>query len=113
MEHTTDNASDQLVTVSAVSRRTPLMSLLANADRRRWNIKSRPDYSRYADWATPPSKLNPVALVRERAVPTQRPPLVGEDSVNFCVVSATDPHGRILGFLDQYLFQRLKSFVEH
>jgi hypothetical protein len=43
-----------------------------------------------------------VALVRERTIPTKRPPLVGEVSVNYfacrgCrVVSATDPHGRIL-----------------
>jgi hypothetical protein len=45
---------------------------------------------------------------------TERPPLVGEVSVNFfadrgCrVVSAMDPHGRILGFLDRsgfYFFQ--------
>jgi hypothetical protein len=28
--------------------------------------------------------LNSVALVRERTVPTERPPLVGEVSANFC-----------------------------
>ena len=44
-------------------------------------------------------KLNSVALVRERTIPTERPPPVGEVSANFCgegchVVSATDPHGR-------------------
>jgi hypothetical protein len=54
-----------------------------------------------------------VALVRNRTIPTERPPLVGEVGANFAVrgcrvVSATDPHGRILGFLDRslyYLFQ--------
>jgi hypothetical protein len=41
-----------------------------------------------------------------RANYTERPPLVGEVSGNFCgvrgcdVVSVTDPYGRILGFLD-------------
>ena len=41
-----------------------------------------------------------VALVRERTIPTKRPPSVGEVSANFLriegchVVSATDPHGR-------------------
>ena len=43
---------------------------------------------------------NSVALVRERTIPTERPPPVGEVSANFLriegchVVSATDPHGR-------------------
>jgi hypothetical protein len=45
------------------------------------------------------TKLNSVALVRERTIPTERPPPVGEVSANLwiegChVVSATDPHGR-------------------
>jgi hypothetical protein len=31
-----------------------------------------------------PLKLNSLALVRERAIPTERPPLVGEVSANFC-----------------------------
>jgi hypothetical protein len=57
---------------------------------------------------------NSVALVRKRTIPTERPPLVGEDSAKFfadrgCrVVSAKDPHGRNLGFLDRiryYFFQ--------
>jgi hypothetical protein len=44
-------------------------------------------------------KLNSVALVRKRTIPTERPPLVGEVSANFygerCrVFSATDPHNR-------------------
>jgi hypothetical protein len=54
---------------------------------------------------------NSVALARERTIPTKQPPLVGEVSANFvdrgcCVVSTTDPYGRILGFLDRssYLF---------
>ena len=29
-------------------------------------------------------KLNPVALVRKRTIPTERPPPVGEVSANFC-----------------------------
>jgi hypothetical protein len=52
------------------------------------------------------TKLNSVSLIRERTMPTERPPLVSEVNANFgdsgCrVVSATDPHGRILGFLDR------------
>ena len=31
-----------------------------------------------------PTKLNSVALVRERTIPTERPPPVGEVSANFC-----------------------------
>jgi hypothetical protein len=31
------------------------------------------------------TKLNTVALVRERTIPTERPPLVREVSANFCV----------------------------
>ena len=49
-----------------------------------------------------------VALVRERTIPTERPPPVGEVSANFLriegchVVSATVPHGRFnLCFLDR------------
>ena len=43
---------------------------------------------------------NSVALVRERTIPTEQPPPVGEVSANFLrvegchVVSATGPHGR-------------------
>jgi hypothetical protein len=58
-----------------------------------------------ADWQ------NSVASVRERTIPTERPPLVDEVSINFSdrgrlVVSVMDPHCRILGFLDRsrYLF---------
>jgi hypothetical protein len=44
------------------------------------------------------TKPNSVALVRERTMPTERPPLVGEVGPTFadrgcCVVSATDSHG--------------------
>jgi hypothetical protein len=55
-----------------------------------------------------------VVLVRERTVPTERPPLLGEVSANFfadrrCyVVRAADPHGLILVFIDRsryYVFQ--------
>jgi hypothetical protein len=45
------------------------------------------------------NKLNSVALVRERNIPTERPPLVGKVSATFAdrgcrVVSATDSHCR-------------------
>ena len=33
------------------------------------------------------TKLNSVALVRERTIPTERPPPVGEVSANFCAGS--------------------------
>jgi hypothetical protein len=64
------------------------------------------------------TKLNSVALVRKRTIPTERPPLVGEVSANFAdrgcrIVSATDPHGRIIGFLDRsryYFFQVAPQF---
>jgi hypothetical protein len=51
---------------------------------------------------------NPVAWVRGRTVPTERPPLVGEVTASFAdigchVVSVTDPYGRILDFLDRYI----------
>jgi hypothetical protein len=48
----------------------------------------------------PKTKLNSMALVRERTIPTERPPPVGKISANFLriegchVVSAMDPHGR-------------------
>jgi hypothetical protein len=45
------------------------------------------------------TKLNSMVLVRERTMPTEPPPLVGEVVPTFadrgcCVVSATDSHGR-------------------
>jgi hypothetical protein len=50
--------------------------------------------------------INKTNSVAERTIPTERPPLVGEVSATFadegcCVVSTTDPYGRILGFLDR------------
>jgi hypothetical protein len=50
--------------------------------------------------------LYSVVLVRKRIIPTERPQPVGEVSAQLLadrgcrVVSATDPHGRNLGFLD-------------
>jgi hypothetical protein len=50
---------------------------------------------------------NSVALVRDRTLSTERPPLAGEVFIptfvdRAClVVSATDPYGRINGFLDR------------
>jgi hypothetical protein len=54
-----------------------------------------------------------VALARKRTIPIERTPHVGEVSATFAdrgcrVISATDPQGRILGFLDRsryYFFQ--------
>jgi hypothetical protein len=34
--------------------------------------------------STDKTKLNSVALVRERTIPTERPPLIGEVSADFC-----------------------------
>jgi hypothetical protein len=51
---------------------------------------------------------NSADLVHERTIPTDRPPLVGE--LSGCrEVSAKDPHGRILGFLDRsrYYFSQV------
>jgi hypothetical protein len=42
-----------------------------------------------------------MVVVRERNIPTERPPFVVQVSANFCVVSAKDPYGRIPGFLDR------------
>jgi hypothetical protein len=49
---------------------------------------------------------NSVAWVRERIIPTERPPLVGELVPTFTdrgchVFSVMDPYGRILAFLDR------------
>jgi hypothetical protein len=46
------------------------------------------------------SKLNFVAWVRERTIPTERPPLVGEVSYNFCGWRV--PHGQRDGSLLPY-----------
>jgi hypothetical protein len=59
------------------------------------------------------SELKLLGRVRERTIPTELPPLVGEVSVNFffsdrgChVVNVADPYGRNLGFRDRsrYVF---------
>jgi hypothetical protein len=55
------------------------------------------------------TQTNSVALVRKRTIPTELLPLVCEVIATFAarwcyVVSATDPHGRILGFLDWSLY---------
>jgi hypothetical protein len=60
-------------------------------------------------------KKKSVALVRERTIPTERPPLVGEVSANVCgrgchVVSVTDSYGRILGFSNRSILNFRKTF---
>jgi hypothetical protein len=62
--------------------------------------------SRVPDPMKTKTKLNSVAGVPERTIPTERPLLVGEVSANFAdrgyhVVSVTDFYSRILGFLDR------------
>jgi hypothetical protein len=56
---------------------------------------------------------NSMVWVRERTIPTERPPLVGEVIAKFAdrgwhVVSATDPYGRIHGFLDRSRYFSIK-----
>jgi hypothetical protein len=56
---------------------------------------------------------NSVAIICERTVPTEQAPLVGDVMPTFadtgcCVVSPTDPCGRILGFIDR---SRYVSFL--
>jgi len=67
----------------------------------RFEPGGRPVHSLVTNNCTIPKlKLNSVALVRERTIPTERPPPVGEVSANFLriegchVDSATRPHGR-------------------
>jgi hypothetical protein len=50
-------------------------------------------------------KKNSMVWVRERTIPTERPPLVGEVIANFCV---TDSYGRIHGFLDRSRYFSIK-----
>jgi hypothetical protein len=69
----------------------------------------------YNWWMQQNIKTNSVALVREQTTSTERPPLVSE--VIFVdrgcrVVSATNPHGGILGFLDRsryFFFQAARQ----
>jgi hypothetical protein len=47
--------------------------------------------------------------VRERTIPTERPPLVGEViAKGYNVVSVTDPYRRILNFLDRSRYFSIK-----
>jgi hypothetical protein len=39
---------------------------------------------KYLNVQSKKTKLNSVALVRKRTIPTERPPLVGEVSANLC-----------------------------
>jgi hypothetical protein len=61
----------------------------------------------FLERTTTTNNNNDVALVHERTISTERPPLVAEVSTNFLtdsgchVVSVTDPFGRILGCLDR------------
>jgi hypothetical protein len=53
-----------------------------------------------------PGNYNSVALVHERTIPTQRPPIVGVSAkflrIEGCrMVSTADPYSRNLGFLDR------------
>jgi hypothetical protein len=62
-------------------------------------------------------KLNSVVLVRKRTIPTKRPQPADEVSANLTdggcrVVSATDPHGRNLGFLDPAINGLLREILE-
>jgi hypothetical protein len=64
-------------------------------------------------------QANSMALFCKRTIPAKRPQHVGEVSANFCcrrcrMVSTTDPHSRILSFLDPsryYFFQVSSSIV--
>jgi hypothetical protein len=59
-----------------------------------------------------------MASVRERTIPTERPPLVGEVSANVFVargcrvVSSMDLYGRILGFLDRSRYHFFQAAPE-
>jgi hypothetical protein len=59
-------------------------------------------------------KKNSMVWVRERTIPTERPPLVVEVIANFIadrgfhVVSVTYPYGCILNFLDRGLYFSIK-----
>jgi hypothetical protein len=59
-------------------------------------------------------KLISMVRVRERTIPTEEPPLVGEVIANFLriegchVVNVTDPYGRIVCFLDRRSYFSIK-----
>jgi hypothetical protein len=68
----------------------------------------------YHSWIT--LKKNSMVWVRERTIPTERPPLVGEviatSADRGChVVSVTDPYDRILGFLDRSRYFSVKKLL--
>jgi hypothetical protein len=48
-----------------------------------WVTLCSPGWIVRPGWIVPPTKLNSMALVRERTIPTERPPPVGEVSANF------------------------------
>jgi hypothetical protein len=62
-----------------------------------------------------------MSLVRERTIPTERPPFVGEVSANFSLIegsrvgSVTDPYGSNVGFLDRsrYFFFHIAPHCIH
>jgi hypothetical protein len=64
------------------------------------------------------NKTNSVALVRERTIPIERPPLVGEVSANFCGWKGVAwsvrriPYGRNLGFLDRTLLGHSRKVLQ-
>jgi hypothetical protein len=63
--------------------------------------------------ATNKQKRNSMALIRERTILAERPLLVVVIRANFCnrgchLVSATDHHGCILGFLDMSRYFPIK-----
>jgi hypothetical protein len=51
-----------------------------------------------------------MAWVRERTIPTEPPPLVGNVIANFLrhMVNVTDPYGRTLDFLDRSRYFSIK-----
>jgi hypothetical protein len=58
---------------------------------------------------------NFMVWVRERTIPTEQPPLVGEVLLPIVdrgchVVSVTDPYGRILSFLDRSRYFSIKFY---
>jgi hypothetical protein len=50
--------------------------------------------------------------VRERTIPTERPPLVNEViAKGYHVISVTDPYGRIFGFLNRIRYFSIKLLL--
>jgi hypothetical protein len=63
---------------------------------RRIEFKFRDDYSRFPHEFITKEKLNSVASVRERTIPTEPPPLVGEVSVNLLWIEAVTWSARFI-----------------